>query len=83
MLGRLFSSSSSTSPHHILAEFEFKVKDGHYKNVLHNQSDGARNIYLLGVYQLLDEYRPHVGNMLKMIELQKAIESLSLESFIY
>lgn len=33
------------------------------------------------LYRLLDEYRPHVGNPLKMIELQKAIESLSLERF--
>lgn len=33
------------------------------------------------LYRLLDEYRSHVGNPLKMIELQKAIESLSLETF--
>lgn len=33
------------------------------------------------MYRLLNEYRQHVGNANKMMELKNAIESLSLESF--
>ena len=39
-------------------------------------SEGIK-AYLLEVYRLLDEYRPHVGCESKMIELLNAIESLS------
>jgi hypothetical protein len=34
---RLFSSAKWTSPLHIISELEFKVQDGHYKNVFDNQ----------------------------------------------
>lgn len=39
---RLFSSAKWTSTHHIISEFELKVKDAHYQNVFDNQSDGQR-----------------------------------------
>lgn len=65
-----------------ISEFEFMVEFEMLEDVYLTEDEvSGSNLYKEEVYKLLDEYRSQIGSEHRMHELQRQIESISVESF--